>query len=161
MRVRSKLQSLGIASRTTTTRVASGIAWVYFSLKHGLQFIKARLKEPSTWVAVSGSSALAYQYKDDPFTHTVVLMLGWTQRLSLAQGTYLDTLKNLSAVKDKSDEDTKAFAATPAGATSCLSLDRVQSVLSHRSALEAASTPEGGSGEVPTSGDTPKGPDGK
>jgi hypothetical protein len=45
-------------------------------LKHGLQFIKARLKEPSTWVAVSGSSALAYQYKDDPFTHTVVLMIG-------------------------------------------------------------------------------------
>lgn len=69
MQVRLKLQLLLTVLRTT-------ILTSYFAIKHGLQFIKARLKEPSTWVAVSGSSALAYQYKDDPFTHTVVLMIG-------------------------------------------------------------------------------------
>lgn len=79
--------------------------------------------------------------------------LEWTRQQSDARGTYLQTLQNLSTLKDKSDEDTKTFAATPAGAVDCLSLDRVRAALQHRSDLEAALTPEGGAGEMPTGSD--------
>lgn len=87
--------------------------------------------------------------------------LKWAQSLSSAQSGYLSTIQNLSSLKDKSDEDTKTFAATPAGAVDCLSLDRVRSALSHRSALEAALTASGGNGTVQSGSDPTPGPIGK
>lgn len=81
--------------------------------------------------------------------------LGWTRQQSAARGTYLQTLENLSTLKDKSDEDTKTFAATPAGAVDCLSIDRVRSLGSYRSALEAALAPAGSSGAVQGGSNTP------
>lgn len=66
-----KLKALSLLTHLKTTTHDA-----YFYVKHGLQFIKERLKEPSTYVALSTSSAGAYEYRDDPFTHTVILLVG-------------------------------------------------------------------------------------
>lgn len=70
MQVRLNPLSPPIVFITTT------VSRVYFKLKHTLEFIKARLAETSTWLSVSAATGVAYQYKDDPFTRTVVLLIG-------------------------------------------------------------------------------------
>lgn len=70
MRLRLRIVSPPIAFVTTTIRS------VYFKVKHVAQFVKARLSETSTWLSVSAATGVAYQYKDDPFTRTVVLLIG-------------------------------------------------------------------------------------
>lgn len=86
--------------------------------------------------------------------HTKDQELQWTQKLSAAQSDYSQSLVDLSKVKSKSDEDTKAFAATPAGAVPCLALDRVRALTENRAALEAALAPAGGPNSLPAPGDT-------
>jgi hypothetical protein len=69
MQVKSKVLYRLTALLTT---IHSG--WSAF--KHGVRFVKERLKEGSTYTFLGAAAAAAYPFKDSKFTYTIILIGG-------------------------------------------------------------------------------------